>query len=44
MMQELQHDYEALPILGHIIWYGLSGVKADRTALLTLLTQHGFQS
>jgi hypothetical protein len=43
MMQELQHNYQALPILGHIIWYGLTGVKTDRTDLLTLLAQHGFQ-
>ena len=42
-MQELQHDYERLPILGHIIWYGLAGIKTDRTTLLRLLTQHGFQ-
>jgi len=42
-MQELHHDYESLPMLGHIIWYGLAGVKTDRTSLLRLLTQHGFQ-
>jgi len=42
-MQELHHDYESLPMLGHIIWYGLAGIKTDRTSLLRLLTQHGFQ-
>jgi hypothetical protein len=40
-MREL-HDYEQLPILGHLIWYGLAGVRVDRTTLLRLLTQHGF--
>jgi hypothetical protein len=40
----LKHDYEQLPILGHLIWYGLAGIKTDRTTLLHLLTQHGFQS
>lgn len=42
-MQELQHDYEQLPILGYLIWYGLAGIRTDRTTLLHLLTQHGFQ-
>jgi Family of unknown function (DUF6744) len=42
-MRELQYDYEQLPILGHIIWYGLTGIKTDRTTLLHLLQQHGFQ-
>jgi hypothetical protein len=42
-MRELHHDYESLPILGHLIWYGLAGVKTDRTSLLHLLTQHGFE-
>ena len=42
-MRELHHDYEQLPILGHIIWYGLAGVRVDRTTLLRLLTRHGFQ-
>ena len=42
-MRELHHDYESLPILGHLIWYGLAGIKTDRTSLLHLLTQHGFQ-
>src|SRR5947199_4941981 len=42
-MQELHHDYESLPILGHLIWYGLAGVKTDRAMLLHLLTQQGFQ-
>ena len=41
-MQELHHDYESLPMLGHLIWYGLAGIKTDRTSLLHLLTQHGF--
>ncbi|MDQ2997044.1 MAG: hypothetical protein M3R61_08325 [Chloroflexota bacterium] len=40
-MQELHHDYEQLPILGHLIWYGLTGIKTDRATLLHLLTQHG---
>src|SRR6266545_542731 len=39
----LEHDYEQLPILGHIIWYGLTGIKTDRTTLLHLLTKYGFQ-
>jgi len=42
-LQELQHDYEQLPILGHIIWYGLAGIRTDSATLLHLLTQHGFQ-
>lgn len=42
-MQALDRDYEQLPILGHIIWYGLTGIKTDRMTLLTLLKQHGFQ-
>ncbi len=42
-MRELHHDYEQLPILGHLIWYGLAGVRVDRTTLLRLLTHHGFQ-
>ena len=42
-MRELQHRYEQLPILGHIIWYGLTGIKTNRTTLLSLLKQHGFQ-
>ncbi|MEP7190254.1 MAG: DUF6744 family protein, partial [Roseiflexaceae bacterium] len=41
-MRELHHDYEQLPILGYLIWYGLAGIKTDRTTLLHLLTQHGF--
>ena len=41
-MRELHHDYENLPILGHIIWYGLTGIKTDRTTLLSLLKQHRF--
>src|SRR5690349_14017103 len=40
----LEHDYEQLPILGHLIWYGLTGIKTNRATLLRLLTQHGFQS
>ncbi len=40
----LEHDYAQLPILGHLIWYGLAGIKTDRTSLLHLLTQHGFQA
>src|SRR6266487_6334037 len=39
----LEHGYEQLPILGHIIWYGLTGIRTDRATLLHLLTQHGFQ-
>jgi len=42
-MRELHHDYEQLPILGHIIWYGLAGVRVDRAKLLHLLQQHSFQ-
>jgi hypothetical protein len=42
-MQALDRDYEQLPILGHIIWYGLTGIKTDRAMLLSLLKQHGFQ-
>jgi hypothetical protein len=42
-MQELQHDYANLLILGHIIWYGLAGIRTDRTSLLRLLMQHSFQ-
>ena len=41
-MQALDRDYQQLPILGHIIWYGLTGIKTDRTTLLSLLKQHGF--
>src|SRR5215210_7265016 len=43
-MRELHHDYEQLPILGHLIWYGLAGIRTDRTSLLHLLQQHGFQN
>ena len=42
-MRDLQHDYEQLPILGHLIWYGLAGVRVDRARLLHLLQQHSFQ-
>src|SRR5215213_10004332 len=41
-MQELHHDYKSLPILGHLIWYGLAGIRTDQATLLHLLTQHGF--
>ncbi len=39
----LEHGYEQLPVLGHLIWYGLAGIKTDRTSLLHLLTKYGFQ-
>ena len=42
-MQERHHDYESLPILGHLIWYGLAGIRTDQATLLHLLQQHGFQ-
>ena len=42
-MRERHHDYEQLPILGHLIWYGLAGVRVDRARLLHLLQQHSFQ-
>ncbi len=42
-MHELHHDYQQLPILGYLIWYGLAGIRTDCATLLHLLTQHGFQ-
>ena len=42
-MQALERGYEQLPVLGYLIWYGLTGIRTDRTTLLGLLKQHGFQ-
>ena len=41
-MHAFERGYEQLPILGYLFWYGLAGMRTDRTTLLTLLTQHSF--